>query len=520
VTPDELRRMPEAEFLQLPATFDDPELNRIAGERNAEILARSDGHHSASQPGQAGQPGLDSENGVVEPKTSPDPRPGLDPDSTPDLLLEEDILPLFLADLARAGVAGELRIARIIYLCVTSRVLPWGVPTNRPVSFIARGTTSSGKSHTQKMTLKFFPPEAYFDLGTASPKYLVYSDERLEHRFVVIGEWAQIAEDDDFVASLRALLSEGQLIHGTVEGNNRKEGRRIVKAGPTGLLMTTTAAAVDPELETRCLSDRTDDSPEQTRRVLQTLAEVDERGYDERLFASWHEAQRWLAAYGETRVRIPYLGTLANLMPTDTVRLRRDFVSLVCLIKAHAILHQLTRDRNGDGEIAATMRDYEVAASLIDELVAEEADRNASPAIRETVVKTAELLEETDATFASKKQITDKLEVGRSAGYDRINRAILKGYLVDAAPKGSRVAQIQLGTPLPDGQRFLPTVEELESGPSPIRQPDSQTRVVEREDGSSPGRPGRPDDPPVPDAVRRSVWDDAKACWVVVEGSA
>ena len=65
----------------------------------------------------------------------------------------------------------------------------------------------------------FFPPEAYFDLGSMSKRYLLYSEESLEHRFIVVPEWASVANDEELVASLRLLLSEGRLIHGTVEGD-------------------------------------------------------------------------------------------------------------------------------------------------------------------------------------------------------------------------------------------------------------------------------------------------------------
>jgi len=34
---------------------------------------------------------------------------------------------------------------------VTSRILPWGNPFERPVSVIAKGTTSTGKSHLRRM---------------------------------------------------------------------------------------------------------------------------------------------------------------------------------------------------------------------------------------------------------------------------------------------------------------------------------------------------------------------------------
>jgi hypothetical protein len=193
----------------------------------------------------------------------------------PPLACEPDILGCFMEAVRLAGVAGEDRLAQLTYLALTSRLLPWGQATNRPVSVIAKGTSSTGKSHTTQTVLRFFPPPAFLDLGSMSKRYLLYADEDLSHRFLVIPEAASIAGDDELLTVIRTLLSEGPVSHGTVDGDSKRTARRIDKDGPTGLLVTTTAAFVDSELETRCLSIATDDTPAQTRRVFQVLAELE-----------------------------------------------------------------------------------------------------------------------------------------------------------------------------------------------------------------------------------------------------
>ena len=70
--------------------------------------------------------------------------------------------------------------------------VPWGKSTERPVSVIPKGTTSTGKSHATRSTLRFFPASAYIDLGSMSRRYLFYSEESFEHRFVYVPEWASI----------------------------------------------------------------------------------------------------------------------------------------------------------------------------------------------------------------------------------------------------------------------------------------------------------------------------------------
>jgi hypothetical protein len=147
------------------------------------------------------------------------------PGQTPPLALKPDILGRFRVDLRRAGVAGEARLASLTYLALTSRVLPWGRAAERPVSLIAKGTTSTGKSHTTRTVLQFFPSSAYLDLGSMSRRFLFYDEENYSHRFLVVPEWASICEDNELVALLRTLLSEGRILHGTVE----TEGKRSVE---------------------------------------------------------------------------------------------------------------------------------------------------------------------------------------------------------------------------------------------------------------------------------------------------
>jgi hypothetical protein len=271
--------------------------------------------------------------------------------TTPALALDPDILGRFRADLRRAGVAGEETLGSLVYLSVTSRLLPWGKPTERPASVIPKGTTSTGKSHATRTTLSFFPESAYIDLGSMSRRYLFYAEESFSHRFVYVAEWASIKDDDELVALLRVLLSEGHIVHGTVDsGEGRREARLIRKDGPTGLLMTTTAATVDPEMETRCLTIVTDDSPEQTRRVYGVLADLEDERDPPVDLEAWHDLQEWLAGR-DARAVVPFIRALAELMPVSATRLRRDFASLVSLVRAHALLYQAQRERDELGVV-------------------------------------------------------------------------------------------------------------------------------------------------------------------------
>jgi hypothetical protein len=401
----------------------------------------------------------------------------------------------FRADLRAAGVAGEECLASLAYLALTSRVLPWGRSTERPVSVFAKGTTSTGKSHATQTVLRFFPADAYISLGSISRRYLFYTEEEFAHRFLVVPEWASIKEDVELVAMLRTLLSEGRVIHGTVEGDGKRSARRIEKEGPTGLIVTTTEGFVDAEMETRCLSLSTDDTPEQTRRVYGVFADLEEGAASPVDFEGWQDLQAWIAAHGETRVLIPFVRALSKLMPVGATRLRRDFVSLLCLVRAHAILYQAQRERDAGGRIVATVEgDYGPVRALVGELIAEGVEASVAARTRETVEAVRDLIDR-GTLHPSPKAISDALGIGRSATYDRIRDALRRGYLVNEAAKSERGYQLAIGAELPAaGEDFLPspeTIVRLSSG-SPSGQNFGSTM---HPDDASSGRPARPDDP-------------------------
>jgi hypothetical protein len=82
---------------------------------------------------------------------------------------------------------------------------------------------------------------------------------------------------------------------------------------------------------------------------------------------SWHALQQWLER-AEQGVTIPYAKELATKIPPLAVRLRRDFGAVLNLIKAHALLHQASRERDREGRIITTITDYRVVRELVADL--------------------------------------------------------------------------------------------------------------------------------------------------------
>ena len=105
-----------------------------------------------------------------------------------DLARSPDILSSLAVDLERAGLAGEKRTAKIIYLAATSRLF------SQPLSVAVKGPSSGGKSYTVQSALRFLPQEACLTLTSASEKALIYTDEDLHHRMLVLYEADAIAK--------------------------------------------------------------------------------------------------------------------------------------------------------------------------------------------------------------------------------------------------------------------------------------------------------------------------------------
>lgn len=198
------------------------------------------------------------------------------------------------------------------------------------------------------------------------------------------------------------------------------------------------------------------DSPEQTRAVLLAHAQGTPAPLD---LVPWHDLQRWLAMESPA-VEIGYLVTLARAIPPVAVRLRRDFPAVVSLIRAHALLHQLSRERDADGAVLATIEDYAVVRDLVADLVADAAERSVSATTRETVGHIAPLTEGGTETTAI--GVAKALGLDKSAGWRRVRSAIDRGYVRNLEERRGRPARLIPGDALPDDQAILPEPADLE----------------------------------------------------------
>jgi DNA-binding transcriptional ArsR family regulator len=355
-----------------------------------------------------------------------------------------EILRCLSGDLELTGLAGENNTALIIFLAATSRLFP------SPLSVAVKGPSSGGKTYTVQSALRFLPPEACFTLTGASERALIYTDEDLQHRMLVLYEADAIAKGGQGAYLLRTLLSEGEIRHETVKGFATL---KITKSGPTGLIVTTTATGLDRELETRLLGLTITDTPEQTRAVFKTLCWNHDPDVD---YERWHRLQRWLST-GQRNVVIPFAEQLAERVLALAVRQRRDFGALLTLIRAHALLHRASRDRNDGGAIVASITDYATVRELVAALFSEGIEATVSTTVRQTVDAVAALKKKGEVSLG---QLATKLGLDKSVVSRRLRQATELGYLVNRETRRGRPARLVLGDPMPEEVQVLPDPSE------------------------------------------------------------
>jgi hypothetical protein len=340
---------------------------------------------------------------------------------------------------------------------VLALLLAWAsLRFDEPVSVLIQGPPSTGKSHLLETLRSLWPPESYIARSSLSPKALAYTDESLSHRAVVLVEAVSIATSDESGYLVRTLLSEGRIVHESVE--KTASGLRAIKLereGPTALFATTTRYKLEEQLVSRAwlLESKSDAGYLNAALDAVAFGETQVPHAD-----AIRQALAWLYWHGNPKVRIPdpLLRAVRGLFGgKDPVELR-IFKRLLASIRASAFLHQLQRPVDADGYVLATQDDYRIARRAL-ATAFETATGDLTPRQRETWQAVRDLQGVDGATLSD---IAGALGINKKAARERLKSLIAKGY-VDQDPASRRYRAVE--TPDPGVQ--LP--EQLPSGPGP-----------------------------------------------------
>jgi hypothetical protein len=389
------------------------------------------------------------------------------------LLLEAPNLLDKVADAIRlAGYVGDTTAPQLAYLAVTSRHL------QRPLNLAFVAPSAAGKNAAVDAGIALHPEEAFYLVRAGSPKALIYADESFEHRTVIVAEVDSIPQDDGAAASaVRSLAEDNEMTYDVVQ-----EGVtvRITKRGPTGLI-TTSTKQVGEQLATRMLSVSINDTPPQTREVVKAHAATAAGVRVEGDMSPFIALQRWLDLGGDHEVVVPYASQLAEMVPVDHIRMRRDFRQLMTVIESTALLYQRQRERDALGRVLANFIDYGLARELVLPTFATASSGGVTVQVRETVDMLCKLHVETGQPVTV-KVLADALGLTTSPTWYRVQRAIELRYIVNQETRPRQPAKLVPGDPLPEDRPPLPTVSELihvceDPGPYPEEPGNAETQA-------------------------------------------
>jgi len=373
--------------------------------------------------------------------------------------IDPDLMRRIVDDIATLGVAGEKALTATNYVIGTSRLLA------RPLAAIVQGHTSSGKSFIIERVAELFPPEAVLMAQQLTPQALFHMPPgSLRHRFIVAGERSRCEDDEAAEASraLREMISSGKL--SKLMPSKNEHGRivteHIEQAGPIAYIESTTQSRIFDEDLNRCVLLSTDERPEQTRRILTTLAGgcVGPRQDTAQIVLRHHAFQRLLATEPAVVV-IEFAQRLAALFPSQRPEARRAFGHILSMIEAVALLHCRQRQRNGNGAIVATAEDYAVVRYLL----AGPMSRSLGGAVSDGAKRLWGRLTWPQGTFTS-------ADVFRHEGYSERQ---VRGWLMELARAGflkvvgeggrGKPYTYQIADDPPDSEALspLPTVEQV-----------------------------------------------------------
>lgn len=283
------------------------------------------------------------------------------------LLADPRLVDRVVDDIATIGVVGERVLSATVYVQGLSRLL------DEPISAIVQGTSSSGKSYIIARVARLFPDETVLIATDLTPNALYYLPPgRLIHCWVVAGERSRNEDPEtaDTKRALREMISAGELSKAVPIKPPHGGFETVVlrQPGPIAFVESTTSTLLFDEDANRCLLLSTDETPEQTARVIRAAAAAaSSAGADAgRTIAVHHAAQRLLR---RVRVRVPFASAIADAMPTRRPEARRAMRQILTMVRAVALLHQRQRAEGplGDGdEIDAAPGDYVVARRLLE----------------------------------------------------------------------------------------------------------------------------------------------------------
>ncbi|VTR95139.1 Marine sediment metagenome DNA, contig: S01H1_S12690 (Fragment) OS=marine sediment metagenome GN=S01H1_43143 PE=4 SV=1 [Gemmata massiliana] len=310
---------------------------------------------------------------------------------------------------------------------------------------------------------RLFPPEVVLRATNLTTNALFYFPPGfLRHRWVVAGERSRRTAEDaaEATRALREMIEGGRLSKAVpLKDGDRIATRAIEQDGPIAYSESTTLSEVFAEDANRCLLLNTDETEQQTKRILRATAAraaVAERPDVARTVAIHHALQRMIP---RADVVVPFAPEIADRYPSGRHESRRDFQHLLQLIRAVALLRFRQRERVALGAIVASLEDYDVAERLAREPLGATAS-GVTRGARELLRKLRERFVCSEFSTTEAKQIGGASPRTLEGCLHELNSAGAVEQTVP--PKGRMPARWKLTAIDPtSGEGILPSAEEV-----------------------------------------------------------
>jgi hypothetical protein len=315
-----------------------------------------------------------------------------------ETLKSKDLLKRIIDDFTGLGYIGEKQNKLLGYIAAVSRLQP------DPLALLVLSRSGAGKTSLQDAVCKFVPPESAIQYTRLTGQSLFYREkDALKNKVLAIEEEDGMREA---MYSIKTLISSQKLSVAATR-TDAKTGKFSVDEytvyGPVVVMVSTTKPdALDDETKQRFLTLTIDESPEQTRSILQAQitknmldwyqTTVDESS----LVKLHHNMQRLLRPLVVTFSR-----DLRLVWPYSRLQMRREQQKFVSLVKAITLLHQYQRKtgttKRPDGikmeYVQATQKDIDLALELAREVFARNVD-DVSPTARKLLSEIVKLVKE------------------------------------------------------------------------------------------------------------------------------
>lgn len=303
-----------------------------------------------------------------------------------DILKSNKLLEEIAGGFDAMGFIGEKRNKLLGYIATVSRLQP------DPLALLILSRSGAGKTSLQDALCKFVPPESAIQYTRLTGQSLFYRDENaLKHKVLAIEEEDGMREA---MYSIKTLISSQKLTVAATR-TDAKSGKFSVDEytvrGPVVVMVSTTNPdALDDETKQRFLVLTIDESPEQTRSILQAQFTKNTHEWyqitsDESAIQKLHHnMQRLLKP-----LTVTFSRDLKLVWPYSRLQMRREQKKFVSLVKAVVLLHQYQRKtgtmKRPDGTkieyVQAMQQDIDLALELGREVFARNVD-DVSPTAR------------------------------------------------------------------------------------------------------------------------------------------